>query len=98
VIAAFQSDGHPLAAGNAGENITVSGLPWADVRPGVRLRLGTARCEVSCYALPCSSNAPWFLGGDFRLMHHERGPVSRVYATVLEPGHVATGDTVILEP
>jgi MOSC domain-containing protein YiiM len=98
VIADFQRAGHPLAAGRAGENITISGLPWAEVRPGVRLRIGTVLCEVSCYSLPCTNNAPWFLGGDFRLMHHERGPVSRVYATVLEPGHIATGDPAVLEP
>jgi MOSC domain-containing protein YiiM len=98
VIVDFQRAGHPLAAGRAGENITISGLPWAEVRPGVRLRIGTVLCEVSCYSLPCTNNAPWFLGGDFRLMHHERGPVSRVYATVLEPGHIATGDPAILEP
>jgi hypothetical protein len=31
-------------------------------------------------------------------MHHERGPVSRVYATVLSGGEVRTGDPVVLEP
>ena len=40
----------------------------------------------------------WFAGGDFEAMHHERGPVSRVYATVLTPGSVAVGDAVVLEP
>jgi MOSC domain-containing protein YiiM len=32
------------------------------------------------------------------VMHHDRGPVSRVYATVLEPGTVRVGDAAILEP
>jgi hypothetical protein len=98
VIGDFQRQGHPLAAGRAGENITLSGLPWHDVRAGVRLRIGEVLCEVSCYALPCASNKPWFIDGDFRVMHHQRGPVSRVYATVLEPGRIATGDPAILEP
>ena len=31
-------------------------------------------------------------------MHHERGPVSRMYATVLEAGRIATGDGVELVP
>jgi hypothetical protein len=31
-------------------------------------------------------------------MHHERGPVSRVYATVLQPGVIAVGDAAVLEP
>ena len=98
VIDDFHRAGHPIAPGRAGENLTVSGLPWADVRAGVRLRLGEVLCEVSCYALPCSSNKPFFIDGDFRVMHHERGPVSRVYATVLEPGRVRTGEAAILEP
>ena len=98
VIDDFVRDGHPLAPGRAGENITIRGLPWAEVRAGVRLRIGDVLCEVSCYALPCASNKPWFIDGDFMVMHHERGPVSRVYATVLEPGAIRTGDIAILEP
>ena len=98
VIEAFVAAGHPLAPGRAGENITIRGLPWDEVRAGVRLQIGTVVCEVSSYALPCASNKPFFLNGDFRVMHHERGPVSRVYATVLEPGLVTTGDAAILEP
>jgi MOSC domain-containing protein YiiM len=98
VIDDFRKAGHPLAPGRAGENITVSGLPWAEVRAGVRLRVGDVLCEVSAYALPCASNTEWFIDGDFRVMHHERGPVSRVYATVLEPGVIAVGDPAILEP
>jgi len=98
VIDRFNRDGHALFAGAAGENVTVRDLPWADVRPGVNLRLGTVSCVVSAYALPCRKNAQWFAGRDHTLMHHERGPVSRVYATVLEPGSIAVGDPAILEP
>jgi MOSC domain-containing protein YiiM len=98
VIDDFRRAGHPLEPGRAGENITVSGLPWAEVRAGVQLRIGEVLCEVSAYTLPCKTNAPWFIDGDFNVMHHERGPVSRVYATVLEPGRIATGDPAILEP
>jgi hypothetical protein len=98
VIDDFRAQGHPLAPGNAGENITVRGLTWDDVRPGVRVQVGSVLCEISSYALPCSKNARWFSGGDFSLMHHERGPVSRVYATVLEQGSIAVGDAAILEP
>ena len=31
-------------------------------------------------------------------MHHERGPVSRIYARVLEPGEISVGDDAVLEP
>lgn len=98
VIDGFRAQGHPLAPGLAGENITVRGLPWADVRPGVLLQVGTVRCTVSSYAIPCSQNKGWFRDGEFDLMHHRHGPVSRVYATVLQPGEIAIGDTVVLEP
>lgn len=96
VIDAFAADGHPLAAGCAGENVTLSGLDWALVRPGTRLRLGTLLCEVSAWALPCKHNARWFHDGDFMRMHHDRGPVSRAYATVIEPGRIVAGDTATL--
>ena len=98
VIDHLRAQGHPIAAGLAGENITLSGLPWEELRPGVRLRVGTVLCEVSLYALPCFQNTAWFIDGEFDVMHHERGPVSRVYATVLEPGTVAVGDEAVLEP
>ena len=92
MIDAFAADGHPIGYGNAGENITISGLDWSTMGAGVRLRIGDVLAETSFFALPCSSNAPWFLDGDFRLMHHDRGPVSRIYAWVLEPGAIAVGD------
>lgn len=98
VIDDLAAQGHPIGAGAAGENITVTGLPWADVRPGARLRLGDAAAEVAPYALPCAQNRRWFADGDVDHMHHRRGPVSRVYALVVETGPVAVGDAVTLEP
>ena len=98
VIDQFIADGHPIAAGLAGENVTIAGLHWPDVRPGVKLRLGTTTCEVLAFAVPCRKNAAWFLGGNFDLMHHRHGPVSRVYARIIDPGGIAVGDAAILEP
>lgn len=98
VIAAFRADGHPIDRGFAGENVTTAGIPWSAVRPGVRLRLGTVLCEVVAFATPCRHNAAWFLDGDFMVMHADRGPVSRVYATVLEPGTIRVDDVAVLEP
>jgi MOSC domain-containing protein YiiM len=98
VIDDFARMGHPIAYGSAGENITVAGIDWARVRPGVVLDVGTVRCDVVAFALPCAQNARWFRGGDFNLMHHRRGPVSRVYALVTGPGTIATGDDVVVMP
>ncbi len=97
VIDAFASEGHPIAPGCAGENFTVRGLDWSTIRPGVRLRIGSTVVETSAWAIPCAKNAPWFADGDFRRLSHERGPTSRIYATVIEPGEVAAGDTITLE-
>ncbi len=98
VIDGFRADGHPLRPGLAGENVTLSGITWNRMRPGVHLRIGEVLAEVSSYAVPCKKNATWFVGGHFDLMHHRHGPVSRIYATVLEPGSIAVGDPVLLEP
>lgn len=98
VIDAFRAEGHPIGPGLAGENVTVAGLPWSEVRCGVRLRLGSVVAEVSQFALPCAKNDRWFHDGDSRHMHHDRGAVSRVYATVLEPGTITVGDEAVLEP
>jgi hypothetical protein len=97
VVDAFAADGHPLAYGAAGENVTVRGLDWSRMRPGAHLRVGEVECQVSAYALPCSKNARWFRNGAFDLMHHTAGPVSRVYATVTSPGRVDQGDDVVFE-
>ncbi len=98
VVDGFALGGHPIAAGSAGENVTVTGLDWSAVRPGVRLQLGSVLCEVSAWALPCTHNRAWFSDGDFNRMHHERGPVSRAYATVIEPGSIDLADPAVLEP
>jgi len=98
VIGQFASAGHPIFAGAAGENITLSGIDWLLVRPGVRARVGTVLVDMTSWAIPCRHNAQWFSDGDFRRMSHERGPVSRLYATVVEPGTICTGDTITLLP
>ena len=97
-IEALRAAGHPIGPGFAGENVTVAGLPWDQVRAGVRLQLGTVVCDVSAFALPCKNNAKWFADGDSRWMWHERGMPSRVYATVVQRGRIAVGDAAILEP
>lgn len=98
VIDALAAEGHPIAPGAAGENVTIEGLAWPDVTPGVRLRIGEVLCQVSAYAVPCKQNARWFGDGRFQRIHHSNGPVSRVYATVLEPGAIGLDDIVVLEP
>lgn len=97
VIQGFQTEGHPIQAGSAGENITVSGLDWDLVTPGTRMRIGPVEVEISFYATPCSKNAHWFIDGRYNRMHASKHPgESRVYARVLKGGPIQTGDPVDL--
>ena len=99
VIDGLRAEGHPLAPGNAGENVCITGIDWSTMRPGVRLEVGEVLAEVSAYADPCSKNAGWFVDGDFERMGHARQPgISRVYASVLRDGVIRPGDTVTVEP
>jgi MOSC domain-containing protein YiiM len=99
VIERLAAEGHPVAPGTTGENLTLTGIDWRELRPGVRMRIGQALIETSLWTLPCRQTAGSFSGGDFSRMHHdrERG-VSRMYAWVLEDGRVAAGDPVVVEP
>jgi MOSC domain-containing protein YiiM len=99
VIDELRAGGHPIGPGCGGENLTLAGLEWASLRPGARLRVGTALAEVSFPATPCSKQARWFTDGDFTRIDHERNPAwTRWYAWVREPGEVDPGGPVTLQP
>ncbi len=90
-------EGHPIVPGNAGENISISGLDWVDVLPGAKLEIGEVACEISLYALPCSKNAQWFSDKNSERMHHRHEVgISRLYASVITPGTIKLGDAVKL--
>jgi MOSC domain-containing protein YiiM len=99
VIDALRAEGHPVYAGAAGENLTVSGVDWSTIRPGVQVSVGDAMLEISAFATPCAKNAPWFRDGKFRRMDHGLHPGwSRAYAWVIDGGTVAPGAAVVVEP
>src|SRR5262245_20391003 len=85
VIDTLRAEGHDVAPGVTGENVTVGGLDWALVVPGVEMQLGRdVRLEVTAYAAPCWKNARWFLDGTADRMSQSQHPgESRVYARVL---------------
>ncbi len=99
-ILALQAEGHPIAPGTAGENLTIEGLDWELVVPGCRLRLGdVVVAEVTRYTTPCRTIRASFAGGDFNRIHHQLHPGwSRVYARVLRGGRIRTGDLVEILP
>jgi MOSC domain-containing protein YiiM len=99
VIAALAEEGHPIAAGTTGENLTLAGVPWGEIQPGVEVRVGPVRLLVTRYAAPCRNIARSFAGDAFGRISQKTHPGwSRVYARVLEPGVVRVGDPVRWTP
>jgi MOSC domain-containing protein YiiM len=98
-LTALQLEGHPIFAGATGENLTLGGLDWALIVPGVRLRLGDeVIVEITQYASPCQKIASSFAGAEVARMSQERHPGwARVYARVLAEGHIRIGDRVHLD-
>ncbi|NJL45485.1 MAG: MOSC domain-containing protein [Leptolyngbyaceae cyanobacterium SM2_3_12] len=98
VIEALQAEGHPMAPGLAGENITLAGLHWPSLAPGTHLHLGkTLRVEITDYAAPCRQNMKWFADRRFSRISQKHYPgSSRLYGRVLAEGMIQPGDPVIL--
>lgn len=101
VIEALRAEGHPIEPGFVGENLTITGIDWTEMRSGLLLHIGeTVKAELTWPAVPCSKNAAWFADRDFRRISHELHPGwSRWYARVIAGGSVRKGDTVeIVDP
>ena len=99
VIEALQAEGHSIKPGSSGENLTIAGLEWAELKPGDRLRIGDAlRLEIVKYTEPCRFNAQWFRDVNFNRINQKKHPGwSRLYARVLAEGVVRSGDVVTVE-
>jgi MOSC domain-containing protein YiiM len=99
LIERLQDEGHSIDAGLTGENLTLAGVDWQQVRPGVVLSVGPeVRLEVTSYTAPCSHNGQWFVDRDFSRISQKTNPGwSRVYAKVLQGGVVRPGDEVRIE-
>lgn len=99
VIEALRAEGHSIGPGSSGENLTLAGLAWPQVKPGDRLTIGAAvQLEIMSYTTPCRLNGQWFKGGDYGRISQNLYPGwSRVYARVLREGIVSQGDPVLVE-
>jgi MOSC domain-containing protein YiiM len=94
-LLALQAEGHPIVPGAIGENFTVAGLDWDEIRPGVRLQIGGVLVEMTVPASPCLKIADAFVNGEFvRVSDRVHPGWSRYCARVLMPGRVEVGDAV----
>lgn len=99
LIQALQGEGHPIEPGFIGENFTLHGVEWTDMRSGARLEVGEVLLEVTRPTTPCHKIAAAFSDGDFtRVSQRVRPGWSRYYARVLREALVTTGDRVLLVP
>ena len=97
VIQILQAEGHPIATGTTGENITVAGIDWSLMVPGARVQIGEVELEVTAYAHPCRNIAGSFADEDSTRVSQKVHPGwSRLYAKVLHEGRIADGDSVSL--
>jgi MOSC domain-containing protein YiiM len=94
-IIELQKQGHSVFPGALGENLTLTGLDWTAIKPGMRLRIGELLLETTRYTDPCSNLKPFFLNGDYSRVSQKANPGwSRLYARVLQPGRIQVGDAV----
>jgi MOSC domain-containing protein YiiM len=95
-IEALQAEGHPVEPGALGENLTITGLDWARVRPDEFFRLGDeVLIQITRFTSPCLNIRGSFLDGAYSRVSEKRHPgSSRVYARILVPGEIASGDPI----
>jgi MOSC domain-containing protein YiiM len=96
VIETLQQEGHTVAPGCAGENVTVAGLTWGLMMPGTRLQLGDAlQLEITEYTAPCYQIKRWFTNDHFNRISQDHYPgSSRLYARVISEGKISVGNPI----
>jgi MOSC domain-containing protein YiiM len=95
-VQALQAEGHPIQIGSVGENLTVEGIRWESVMPGLRLKIGDkVQLEITSFTSPCKTIRRSFTDGRFvRISQKVHPGWSRVYAKVIAEGEVHLGDRV----
>lgn len=98
-ILKLQTEGHPVFPGALGENITISGLRWESVVPGVRLSTNRdIRILITSFTSPCRTIENYFKEMQYSRISQKINPGwSRVYAEVLQGGMLKIGDSIRIE-
>jgi MOSC domain-containing protein YiiM len=96
-IRALQAEGHSIAPGSIGENLTLEGMDWDGLRAGLRVEVGQALLQLTKPASPCEKIGGSFTGNAFERVSDKRHPGwSRWCARVLREGLLTVGDPVRL--
>ena len=95
-ILALQAEGHPVFPGALGENLTLSGVNWQLMQPGLHIEIGEeVLLEVTSFATPCYKIEP-YLNDIMRVSQEDLPGWGRPYCKVLKTGSVNIGDVVTL--
>lgn len=92
----LRAEGHSVAPGSMGENITTEGLDLFMIAPGDRFQLGEeVVVEVTHHTTPCFKISGSFSDGNFSRVSAKTHPGwSRFYVRVLAGGTIRTGDII----
>ena len=95
----LQKEGHPIQVGSVGENLTVAGISWESIMPGVRLKIGEqVVLEVTSFTSPCHKIGRSFLDGRFiRISQKVHPGWSRVFAKVIAEGDIKSDDPIEIQ-
>ena len=98
IIQKLKQEGHPIAAGSTGENLTLAIDDYASLKPGIKLKIGIeVILEITSYAAPCKTIQHSFLQNEFTRISQKVFPhESRLYARVLQEGNIQAGDAVCI--
>lgn len=89
--------GRGIGPGTFGDNLTLRGLPQANLVIGSRLRLPDLLLEVSAPRIPCNTLAQRMEEATF-VKAFAAAERPGLYCRVIEPGQVQRGDSFSLEP
>jgi len=98
LIQKLQAEGHPIYPGSTGENVTISGLPWASLAAGTHLALGDeVEVELTWVSEPCKSIQESFIGHAIKRL--EVPGEMRWYCRIVRPGTLRVAQVVqVLAP
>ena len=94
----LKEQGFALVPGSLGENLTVRGMDFRQMREGMRLRAGCALIELTTPRKPCGQLEIYNDGveGKIQAVLKSRHAFGGHYAAVLQAGAIRTGDPIAL--